>query len=70
MPIRNKDSGRPCQPTDFSVTYNQLTGIGEDWEIVVAFDIGGGPRRGGSYALYCRREKAKDEPFEWKVWRS
>ncbi|CZR64668.1 uncharacterized protein PAC_14566 [Phialocephala subalpina] len=44
---------------------NELTFIWEDWDIAVAFKIGGGPRSwGGSYALYCRHEENK----EWK-WR-
>ncbi|KAF5577583.1 hypothetical protein FPCIR_12027 [Fusarium pseudocircinatum] len=45
--------------------HNQLTWLWEDWEIAVAFKIGGGPRGwGGSYALYCRNEGKK----QWK-WR-
>jgi hypothetical protein len=76
VPIPEDDSGRPPQPEDFGVTYNQLTGIWEEWEIAVASKIGGGPRWGGSYALYCRRQEASDEPFKWRYgvhdedWRS
>jgi hypothetical protein len=66
VPIRNDGSGRPTQPSDFGVTYNQLTDIWADWEIAVAFKIGGGPRWGGSYALYCRREEDHDEPLKWR----
>ena len=45
--------------------YNNLTFIWEDWEIIVAFKLGGGPRGwGGSWALYCRKE----DNDEWK-WR-
>jgi hypothetical protein len=67
VPIRNDGSGKPPQPSDFGVTYNQLTDIWADWEIAVAFKIGGGPRWGGSYALYCRREEDDhDEPLKWR----
>jgi hypothetical protein len=67
VPIRNDGPGRPPQPSDFGVTYNQLTDIWADWEIVVAFKIGGGPRWGGSYALYCRcEEEDHDEPLKWR----
>ncbi|QGI57950.1 hypothetical protein CEK26_000076 [Fusarium fujikuroi] len=45
--------------------YNSLTSIWEDWEISIAFKIGGGPRSwGGTYALYCRN----DDHEQWK-WR-
>ncbi|KAF4332935.1 hypothetical protein FBEOM_13253 [Fusarium beomiforme] len=44
--------------------YNELTYIWGEWEIAIAFKIGGGPRGwGGSYALYCRNDNK-----EWK-WR-
>jgi len=67
VPIRDDGSGRPPEPSDFGVTYNQLTDIWTDWEIAVSFKIGGGPRWGGSYALYCRREEEDhDEPLKWR----
>ncbi|KAF8866262.1 hypothetical protein BDZ45DRAFT_735544 [Acephala macrosclerotiorum] len=54
---------------------NELTFIWEDWEIAVAFKVGGGPRSwGGSYALYCRHEE--NEQWKWRYgvhdedWRS
>ncbi|SCO80552.1 uncharacterized protein FRV6_04765 [Fusarium oxysporum] len=48
VPVRN-DAGE--------VEHNQLTWLWEEWEIAIAFKIGGGPRGwGGSYALYCKNE--------------
>ncbi|KAH7182079.1 hypothetical protein DER46DRAFT_568657 [Fusarium sp. MPI-SDFR-AT-0072] len=45
--------------------HNQLTWLWEDWEIAIAFKIGGGPRGwGGSYALYCRNED--NEQWKWR----
>jgi hypothetical protein len=45
--------------------YNELTYVWEDWEIAVAFRIGGGPRSwGGSYALYCRNDG--NEQWKWR----
>jgi hypothetical protein len=53
----------------------ELTFTWEDWDIAVAFKIGGGPRSwGGSYALYCRHEE--NEQWKWRYgvhdgdWRS
>lgn len=67
VPIRIDYSVWPLPPMEFGVTYNQLTYTWEDWEIAVAFHIGGhGPRAGGGYALYCRHEEASDEPFKWR----
>lgn len=67
VPIRPDYSVWPLPPMEFGVTYNQLTYTWEDWEIAVAIKIGGrGPRAGGGYALYCRREEASDEPFKWR----
>jgi hypothetical protein len=59
VPIRDDEGGG----------YNELTDIWGDWEIAIAFKIGGGPRGwGGSYALYCRNEG--NEQMEMEVWRS
>jgi hypothetical protein len=65
VPIRDSEGGE----------YNELSDIWEDWEIAVAFKIGGGPRSwGGSYALYCRNED--NEQWKWRYgvhdedWRS
>lgn len=45
---------------------NELTDVWEDWEIAVAFKIGGGPRSwGGSYALYCRDDDG-NEQWKWR----
>ncbi|KAF5539395.1 hypothetical protein FMEXI_8884 [Fusarium mexicanum] len=45
--------------------YGQLKWLWEDWEIAVAFKIGGGPRGwGGSYALYCRNDD--NEQLKWR----
>jgi hypothetical protein len=55
VPIRDSKEGK----------YNELTYTWEDWEITVAFKIGGGNCGDcGSYALYCRNEDNK----QWK-WR-
>jgi len=55
VPIRDDEEGR----------YNELTYIWEDWEIAVAFKIGGGNcGDGGSYALYCRNED--NEQWKWR----
>ncbi|KAI6747649.1 hypothetical protein HG530_015757 [Fusarium avenaceum] len=44
---------------------NELTFIWEEWQIAIAFKIGGGPRSwGGSYAIYCRKED--DEQWQWR----
>jgi hypothetical protein len=56
VPIRN-DTGYG--------EHNQLTWIWEEWEIAIAFKIGGGPRSwGGSYAIYCRNEDK--EQWKWR----
>jgi hypothetical protein len=56
VPIREDDEGGG---------YNELTYIWEDWEIAIAFKIGGGPcSRGGSYALYCRNKD--NEQWKWR----
>jgi hypothetical protein len=55
VPIRDDEGGG----------YNELTYIWEDWEIAIAFKIGGGPGGwGGSYALYCRNED--NEQWKWR----
>lgn len=47
---------------------NQLTGLWEDWEIAIAFQIGGGPRGwGGSFALYCRSQDKKELKWRYGV---
>jgi hypothetical protein len=63
--------GRVLTPTEES----NLSGIWDEWEIVVAVRIGGGPRSwGGSYALYCRN--ASHKVWKWRYgvhdgdWRS
>ncbi|CZR50145.1 uncharacterized protein PAC_00017 [Phialocephala subalpina] len=66
VPIRSDYSVWPLPPSEPGVTYNQLTDIWEDWEIAVVFNLGRGPRVGGGYALYCRREAANDEAFKWR----
>ncbi|KUJ15118.1 uncharacterized protein LY89DRAFT_685938 [Mollisia scopiformis] len=60
VPIRYDYSGSADQTTD------QLTFVWEEWNIAVAFQIGSGPQTGGSFALYCRRVEANDEPFKWR----
>ncbi|KAK4543199.1 hypothetical protein LTR36_005749 [Oleoguttula mirabilis] len=48
--------------------YNELTYVWEDWEIAVAFKIGGGPRSwGGSYALLCRNEDNDERKWRYGV---
>ncbi|PNP81448.1 hypothetical protein FNYG_05254 [Fusarium nygamai] len=65
MKARMEAVGVPVRNYTGDGEYNQLTWLWEDWEIAVAFKIGGGPRGwGGSYALYCRNEDNK----QWK-WR-
>jgi hypothetical protein len=55
VPIRDNEGGG----------YNELSGIWEDWEIAIAFKIGGGPFSWcGSYALYC----CNKDNQQWK-WR-
>lgn len=56
VPVRN-DAGE--------VEHNQLTWLWEEWEIAIAFRIGGGPRSwGGSYALYCKNKDR--EQWKWR----
>ncbi|EXK46441.1 hypothetical protein FOXG_10948 [Fusarium oxysporum f. sp. lycopersici 4287] len=56
VPVRN-DAGE--------VEHNQLTWLWEEWEIAIAFRIGGGPRGwGGSYALYCKNKDR--EQWKWR----
>ncbi|EXA54674.1 hypothetical protein FOVG_02085 [Fusarium oxysporum f. sp. pisi HDV247] len=56
VPVRN-DTG--------DGEHNQLTWLWEEWEIAIAFKIGGGPRGwGGSYALYCK--SGDKEQWKWR----
>jgi hypothetical protein len=58
VPVRN-DTG--------DGEHNQLTWLWEEWEIAIAFKIGGGPRGwGGSYALYCKSGD-KDGDMEFMI---
>jgi hypothetical protein len=55
VPIRSDEGGG----------YTEWSDIWADWEIAIAFKIGGGPRGwGGSYALYCRNEG--NEQWKWR----
>ncbi|KAL5617633.1 hypothetical protein FOBRF1_006381 [Fusarium oxysporum] len=56
LPVRN-DAGEG--------EHSQLTWLWEEWEIAIAFKIGGGPRGwGGSYALYYKNEYR--EQWKWR----
>ncbi|KAG5771237.1 hypothetical protein H9Q72_002145 [Fusarium xylarioides] len=48
--------------------HNQLTWLWEDWEIAIAFKMGGGPCGwGGSFALYSRGEEKKERKWRYGV---
>ncbi|KIL88464.1 hypothetical protein FAVG1_08544 [Fusarium avenaceum] len=54
----------PIRNVNGESEYNELTYIWEEWHIAIAFKIGGGPRPGGSYAIYCRKED--NEQWKWR----
>lgn len=54
----------PIRNVNGESEYNELTYIWEEWHIAIAFKIGGGPRWGGSYAIYCRKED--NEQWKWR----
>lgn len=64
--------GRNLNPRTFSVLipdenvgWDHITNAWKDWEIAIAFEIGGGSDSGGgSYALYCRNED--HELWKWR----
>ncbi|KAH8696550.1 hypothetical protein BGW36DRAFT_398071 [Talaromyces proteolyticus] len=55
-------------------SYNDFIDLWEEWEVSIAFKIGGSLFWGGSYALYCRNQN--NEQWNWRYavhdgdWRS
>lgn len=52
IPVRNNGSEDGEGDGFANKKYNSLSCVWEDWDIAIAFKLGGGPHWGGSWALY------------------